>query len=419
MSLEDSFRRLAKRRRFGMLPLGPELDGFCGWLRGQGFCREVLRYRLWEVSHFNQYLRRLGVRDCREVERSSGERFICEHLPRCRCRCVGKRTRKAAVSSVRSFMDYLSERGLLVPPSEPETPLRREQLLGEYLDYLKCERNLAEKTIKIRRRYLAPFLEDLGADAAAERLHKLTPEQVHGFFAKYTDAGYTTRRCIQGTLRTFFRFCLKQGYLKRDLTQAIPQLRTYKLSRLPRAISDQDAQKVLARIDRTTRVGLRDFAIIELLHTYGVRGSHVGALRLEDIEWRQNRIRFPALKGGKEVVEPLSDEVGEALLEYLRHGRPHVRRAEAFLTTCAPFQPLRSCNVTAIVAERMRRAEVSACPLGSHAFRHAFASRMLKHGQSLKTIADMLGHRNINSTFIYTKVDLETLRQLPLDWPEV
>ena len=116
MSLENSFRHLAKRPCFGVLPLGPELDGFCGWLRGQGFCREVLRYRLWGISHFNQYLRRLGVRDCREVERSSGERFICEHLPRCRCRRVGKRVRKAAVRSVRSFMDYLSERGLLAPP---------------------------------------------------------------------------------------------------------------------------------------------------------------------------------------------------------------------------------------------------------------------------------------------------------------
>ena len=131
MSLEDSFRRLAKQRRFGRLPLGPEMEGFCGWLRAQGFCREVLRYRLWEVSHFNQYLRRLGVSDCREVERSSGERFICEHLPRCRCSCVGKRPRKAAVRSVRSFMDYLSKRGLLAPPSESETPLPRDELLRE------------------------------------------------------------------------------------------------------------------------------------------------------------------------------------------------------------------------------------------------------------------------------------------------
>jgi site-specific recombinase XerD len=315
-------------------------------------------------------------------------------------------------------MEYLSERGFLASPSGQ--PFPRDELLEEYLEHLKCERNLAERTINIRRRYLAPFLEDLGADAVAERLHKLTPEQVQRFFVKYTqDVGHTTCRHIQGTLRTFFRFCVKQGYLKRDLTQAIPRLRTYKLSNVPRGIADEDAHKVIDKIDRTTPVGLRDFAIIQVLHIYGVRGSQVCALELQDIEWRQNRIRFRALKGGKDVLEPLTDEGGEALLAYLRRGRPQVQRAEVFLTACAPYGPLSSCNVSKIVARRMRQAGVSGCPLGSHAFRHAFASRMLEHGQSLKTIADMLGHRHINTTFIYTKVDLETLKQLPLDWPEV
>ena len=267
-----SFRRLANKRRFGLLPLGPEMAGFCGWLRGQGFCHEVWRYRLWQVSHFNQYLRRLGVKDCREVERSFAERFIREHLPRCQCSGVQKSSRKGTAKSVRSLMDYLSERGLLAPPPS-ETPLPHETLLEEYLDHLRCERNLTDRTIKTRRRYLVPFLEDLGPDVAAERLHKLTPDQVQSFFAKYTDnVGHTTRRCIQGTLRTFFRFCVKEGYLKRDLTQAIPQLRIYKLSHVPRGVSDQDARKVLDSIDRTTVAGLRDFAIIQVLHTYGVRG---------------------------------------------------------------------------------------------------------------------------------------------------
>jgi site-specific recombinase XerD len=286
---------------------------------------------------------------------------------------------------------------------------------------LEYDRNLAERTINLHRRHLVPFLANLGADAVAERLCNVTPEQVQAFLQRaHRGAGQATRRQRQGTLRTFFRFCAKQGYLKRDLTQAVPRIRSYKLSSVPRGLSDEDAQKVLHAIDRTTPVGLRDSAIIQLLNTYGVRGGQVRILRLEDIQWRQSRIRFPALKGGKEVVEPLTDEVGEALLEYLRHGRPNAKHAEVFLTARAPFHPLRSStNVSTMVAQRMRRAGVSGCPMGSHVFRHAFASRMLKHGQSLKTIADMLGHRHINTTFIYTKVDLETLTQLPLDWPEV
>ena len=419
MPLEDWVCRLAKLRRFRVLPLGPEMEGFCEWLSGQGFCRDVLYYRLWPVSHLNQYLRRLGVRDCRNLERSLPERFLHEHLPRCRCRGIPRSRRKGTVSSVRCFMDYLEECGLLAGPSETSPP--EEGLLEEYLHYLKCDRNLAEGTINLHRQHLVPFLAKLGADAVAERLCNVTPEQVQAFFQTSNRVtGQATRRQSQGTLRTFCRFCAKQGYLKRDLTQAVPRIRSYKLSSVPRGLSDEDAQEVLHAIDRTTPAGLRDFAIIQLLNTYGVRGGQVRILRLEDILWRRSRIRFPALKGGKQVVEPLTDEVGEALLEYLRHGRPNAKHAEVFLTARAPFHPLRSpTNVSTMVAHRMRRAGVSGCPMGSHVFRHTFASRMLRHGQSLKTIADMLGHRHINTTFIYTKVDLETLTQLPLDWPEV
>ncbi len=118
-------------------------------------------------------------------------------------------------------------------------------------------------------------------------------------------------------------------------------------------------------------------------------------------------------------MEPLNEEVGESLLDYLRDGRPQALYPEVFLTVHPPYRPLRAASrVSTIVAERMRQAGVSR-PKGSHAFRHGFATRMLQHGQSIKTIADLLGHRNINTTFIYTKVDIETLRQLPLDWPEV
>lgn len=163
----------------------------------------------------------------------------------------------------------------------------------------------------------------------------MSPEQVLAFFTNHTqDRGLSVRRCIQGTLRVFLSFCLKQGYLKRDLAQALPKIRTYKLSGVPRGVSEEDAHKSLACIDRTTPIGQRDFAIIQLLHTYGVRGGQLRALRLDDIQWREDRIRFRAHKGGKEVIEPLTDEVGESLLEYLRHGRPQAPYPEVFLRYC-------------------------------------------------------------------------------------
>jgi site-specific recombinase XerD len=286
---------------------------------------------------------------------------------------------------------------------------------------LKSERNLAERTIKRNQHYLVPFLEDLGPDVARERLPRLSPSHVERFFVKHSEkVGPESRRGVQAFLRTFLRFCLKRGYLERDLSQAVPKIRKYKLSHVPRGPSEEEIRKILGGIDRTTPVGRRDFAILQLLASYGVRGGQVRALKLEDIQWREERIRFSAMKGGKEVLEPLTEEVGESLLDYLRHGRPEATYPEVFLTARPPFKPLTDpSTVTLLARQRMRRAGVSGYPMGSHAFRHAFATCMLKKGQSLKTIADMLGHRNINTTFIYTKVDLVALRQLPLLWPEV
>ncbi len=417
MALETFFCSRSAMRRYRLPPLGPEVDEFCESLRRDGYCRPVIRRYVCQVSRFNLYLRRRRIKGSGDVERSLAERFIRNHFARYRRGACSKSTHIDTAAAVRCFLRYLSSRGIL--RASVEIPRPYQKLLEDYLAYLKRERNLAESTIRVRRRDLIPFLEDLGADAVSDRLENLLPERVHSFLAKSQAGSQPMSRETQAALRTFFRFCIQQGYLKRDLTQAVPSIRTYKLSGIPRAVSEEDARKVLLSIDRTTRTGRRDFAIIQLLYTYGARGCQVRGLKLQNLEWRQGRIRFSGFKGGKEVVEPLTLEVGESLLEYLRQGRPDSKYPEVFLTAVAPFRPLKgSSNVSTMVGERIRRAGVTGCPKGSHVFRHAFASRMLQHGQSLKTIADLLGHRHINTSFIYTKIDLETLRQLPLDWPE-
>ena len=419
MVLEEVFRRPSIPIRLRTPPLGAQLDGFCQWLRTQRYSGTALHRRLWQVSHFNRYLQQAGIKDCREIERNLAERFLSSHMPRCRCEDQPWRRRLGTPRAVRSILDYLETQGLL--PSPSGNPPMEQGLHEEFLGHLKSERNLAERTIKRNRQYLVPFLEGLGPGVARERLQRLSPGEVHRFFVKYSEkARPQTRRGVQAFLRTFLRFCLKQGYVERDLSQAVPKIRKYRLSHVPRGPSEEEIRKILGGIDRTTPVGRRDFAILQLLSSYGVRGGQVRALKLVDIRWRGERIRFPAMKGGKEVVEPLTDEVGESLLDYLRHGRPEVACPEVFLTSRAPFKPLTDSGaVTMLVRARMRRAGVTGYTLGSHTFRHAFATRMLAKGQPLKTIADMLGHRNINTTFIYTKVDLVALRQLPLHWPEV
>lgn len=295
-----------------------------------------------------------------------------------------------------------------------------QTLLDRYADYLGSERSRTEQTVKAHREHVAAFLKDVG-DSPTELSRQMSPSYVLAFFTQWAQGKrLTMRRRLQGVLRSFLRFCFQKGYLDRDLGAVVPCIRSYKLSGAPRGISEPDVLKTLECIDRMTPKGRRDFAIIQMLHCYGVRGGQVRALQLTDIHWRENRIRFPSSKGGKELVAPLTEQVGNSLLDYLRHGRPQASYPQVFLTAQPPIRPLRSPSVISeMVHQRLIQAGVNNPHKGSHIFRHAFATRMLQRGQSLKSIADLLGHRNINATFVYTKVDLEGLRQAILEWPEV
>ena len=214
-------------------------------------------------------------------------------------------------------------------------------------------------------------------------------------------------------------FCLHQGYMERPLDRAVPTLRTYKLATVPRGLSETEAQRVLGCIERSSHVGRRDYAIVQLLYTYGVRGGQMRALRLEDIDWAHNQILFKAAKQGKDSRLPLTAEAGESLLDYLQSSRPPCFYPHVFLTCRAPYQPFtHSSSLSAIVERRIRAAGIEIPSKGSHAFRHCFATRMLHKGHSLKAVADVLGHRHLGTTFIYTKVDFNALKQVALEWPQ-
>jgi integrase len=223
---------------------------------------------------------------------------------------------------------------------------------------------------------------------------------------------------MQAALRTFFRFCYYRSYVHLRLDLAVPTLRTYKLATVPRGLTDEQARQVLNGISRDSKAGQRDYAICQLLYTYGVRGGQVRALRLEDIDWANDRILFKALKHGKDSLLPLTAEVGRSLLNYLQHARPPCAYPEVFLTARAPYRPLpHPSTLATIVCLHIRAAGIDIPCRGAHVFRHGFATRMLQEGNSLKKVADVLGHRHLGTTFIYTKVDFNALEEVGLAWP--
>lgn len=317
------------------------------------------------------------------------------------------------------LMVFLRERRI-VPKRKPESrPPRPLAIIKEYLQFLRDHRGTVVSTAERHRRHIESLLEALGR-CTAKGLRKLTGAELQMFITRRA-AGLRRdgRKVMCAAIRSFLRFLYLRGYTSVDLVSAVPVIPCFKLERLPRAIATDTIERILDAVDRSSPAGRRDYAILLLLATYGMRAGQLCALRLEDIDWRKNLLRIPGAKGGRDVVMPLRSAVGEAIVDYLKRGRPvGWPFRQVFLRIPAPIGPLQG-NLWGIIRLYARKAGVEIPSFGSHAWRHACATRMLASGESLKTIRDVLGHESIETTFIYTKVDLPTLRQAALEWPEV
>jgi integrase/recombinase XerD len=293
-------------------------------------------------------------------------------------------------------------------------------LLDRYAEWMVVFRNSSIESVRKHRRYLTLFLDYIDVKPSQMKLKDLSYDCVESFYLEYCDIhGGASREQMRSILRVFLRFCFTEGYVRRDLSIAVPTVRTYRLANIPHSIAEDDAQQMMEQVDRKSRTGKRNYAIIQLLYNYGVRSKQIRILRLSDINWRKNEIHFPAIKYGKAVSLPLISSVGESILEYLQHGRPSNQFPEVFLTAQRPYGPIgHASSIYHIVTQYARKAGINSQRVSPHAFRHAFAKRMLQQGDSLKSIADMLGHSRLQTTFIYSKVDFQNLNEVALEWPE-
>lgn len=417
MGLEQVFVAAWTLRKLRGGPLGHLADGFCDWLLSQGFGRRHVRTHLGYVFHLNEYLGEEGDQPRVRVAAKDVEGFWKAYPSRCRSRGPRERHLQRVGYSIHRFTRYLQLEGRFEAWIEP--PIY-QPLLDAYLAWMRDYQHAAAGTLEVRRHGIGEFLAGLGPQATVEGLSELDAEQIERFFLGYAETkGRAARRSMQSALRTFLRFCLYEGYIAGPLEYAVPTLRTYRLSGVPYGLSRNQAQRVLDSIDRDPPVGRRDYAILQMLDCYGVRGGQVRALRLDDIDWTKDQILFRAMKNGKDSLLPLTAEVGESLLDYLQNARPRHAFPEVFLTCRAPCHPLTQSNsLSGIIDRRLRTAGLDIPSRGAHAFRHGFATRMVAEGHSLKAVADVLGHRHLSTTFLYAKVDFQALEAVALDWPE-
>ncbi len=283
----------------------------------------------------------------------------------------------------------------------------------EFIDYMRKEQNLCEATICCRHSQLQRFFSQIKEDPSQFLAH-LTPAHLDAIQIKKLHHGIYSRSTIQNcatTLRVFFRYAERQGWCRRGIADSIQAPRVYKHATLPSSPSWEDVQRLLKTTEGNRPSNIRARAIILLLAVYGLRASEVRRLCLEDFDWEQEAFRLKHSKLGPTQQFPLVQTVGRALIKYIKEVRPQ-RSAyrEIFLTLRAPFIPMNTLFGT--VSLRWKPLNVAIKNHGPHSLRHACATRLINQGMSLKTIADQLGHRNLETTRIYAKVDLTRLREV-------
>ena len=312
---------------------------------------------------------------------------------------------------------FLDNCGVLsVPDSPPKTEFERK--IDNYGTYLKQVRGLAYRTIEYYCKVALQFLTYFNKNDDLKQLKYLTSKEIETFICEVSK-GVKRRTTFNNiaALRTFLRYLITSGEISENLDRQIDTPRIYREELLPRALDWDTVSSFLQSINRTTPIGKRDYALLFLIAAYGLRSNEVVNLKLEDVEWKHRRLRIFQHKTGTELLLPLTDAVGNCIVEYLREGRPATSYREIFVqhnTLCRPLKPAFVANV---FSSWVRRSSLSIPFTGAHCLRHSLAIHLLRQDTPLKTIGGLLGHKGFKSTCVYLRLNIEDLRTVPLNIP--
>lgn len=411
----------AHRKRYIATPVGPYLDGYLGHLKVLGVAQRHIYTHAQRAAAFGEYLAENGLapgalRDehvdafamwYRTNPRRSGTR---------RSQPGGSRSiEEACRGCARRLLAYF--RSIGVAPLAPARPALHPHLLA-YLDFLKKHCGFAPRTLEIHTDHGARFLEALRA-AGNVTMEALTAAEVESAVVELSvNLGTRSHQILVSAIESFLRFERTTGRIPTTCTPFLPRRRRYALATLPAALSEAEVGRALAIADPGSAMGRRDYAILQLLATYGLRASEIAELRLEDIQWRLGTLRVRQGKVRRDLVLPLVEPVTSAIIAYLRDGRPATGARHLFRKCTAPDGPLSRTVVYGIVRKALVSAGIRAKHWGPHMFRHARATSLLRRGVPLKVIGDLLGHRVPEATSLYCKLAVEDLREAALEIPE-
>jgi site-specific recombinase XerD len=396
---------LARHRR---TPCGAFLDGYLQRLKEEGFAGAVLRSRVCVITRFGEYLMSVGVGEMTAVNERTEAGFYAleERRNRGSVHCPDL-VRKARMIT----REFLRHAGV-----GPRSECQEMAMVSAFCVWLLTDCGLQSRSVEAYASVVKQFLGHLGGDGSLASLQRVEIADVEAFLvARSHRLGRQAMALTCCAVRSLLRFAFLRGWVARDFSTLVITPRLYSLERLPCALDWDVVQRLVNDVDVATPVGLRDRAILLLLATYGVRAGEIVLLRLEDVDWRREAICFRRSKDGAPLRFPLTQPVGEAILGYLQGGRPKGPERALFLRSRAPFVALsRGSAVSWVVRKHLQLAGVDSKRQGAHVIRHSLAVHLLRCGHPLKTISDMLGHREPSVAFHYTKLDLDALRGVAL-----
>jgi site-specific recombinase XerD len=338
-----------------------------------------------------------------------------EHLRRCRCpRAKGGRRNHHTIYGARLFLQHLVEIGVCRPAAAMAAPAE-PQVVIDFKVWLRKHHGASDATIRLYARDAAGMMMALGSNPAG-----WMPNDVRSYFmACASKCGRGTIEKMTTSLRAFLRYLAVAGHCRSGLDSAVPVYAHWPLAEMPRYLSTEQVNRLIAACDGDTGARRRDRAIVLLLARLGLLAGDAAQLRLADIEWQTGSLRVCG-KSRAEVRLPLPQDVGDAIADYLECRPSACPSDRVFLRTIAPCRPfLRGDGISSVVRCAMQRAGIMSPFKGAHVLRHTAATEMLRHGVPLEKIGLVLRHQGIDTTAYYAKADIALLKQVAQPWPEV
>jgi site-specific recombinase XerD len=402
-----SYRGVLKRLRSGAL--GDDMDRIAEHFFTLGYKRASARIYLSRIARFSRFAAtRCGSMPIGQDVVESYLRTFSTDTPR-----VG------AVSALGHARRVASERFIASVPSAADDP--DAALLASFSDYLRKVRGLEPKSREGVLLGARRFLDWLRHHHPGQDLKALTAEHVlaaveHQLSLSATSA---TRTAAISHIRSHLRFLHWAGHHDEDLARVVPSTPHWRLAHLPPRLPWDDVRRAIDAIGAATPIDLRDRAVVLLLATTGIRNGELRALQLQDIDWRAGEVLVRRTKGKRDRVAPLLEETGAALADYILRARPKVDSQYLFLSFRPPVGPFKcAAPVSRIVRKRLRRAGIELGRVGgAHLLRHSLATQLVERRRPINEVADLLGHRSINTTALYVKVATSQLAEVALPFP--